>query len=136
MRVLTTTEAENCTALALNFIEHAASVLSFDAEFALDVWAPFDVPVVVSEGLAQPLPVGLFVFGRRGQDLLEYCVAHLHIAAILHTSGIDADEATPYLGLQVLSPAFNTEHVAAAQPQALALELFVADGTVAAMLIW
>jgi len=63
MRVLTTTEAENCTALALNFVEHAAGILSLAAVLALDIRAPFDVSVVVGEGLAQPLPVGLFVFG-------------------------------------------------------------------------
>jgi len=64
-------------------------------------------------------------------------VADLHVAAILHAPGIDADEAALDLGLQVLGPALNTESVTAAQSQHLALsELFVADRAVAAMLIW
>ena len=64
MRELTTREAKLGSTFAGHIVEHAAHILSLAAEFALHVRTPLDVFVFVSERLAEPLPVGLFVFWR------------------------------------------------------------------------
>ena len=61
MGELSTHEAKDSAALADNVIEHSAHVSTLAAEFALHTRAPFDILIVVSEGLAQPLPIRLFV---------------------------------------------------------------------------
>lgn len=52
VRVLPAYETEDSAAFALDLVEHAARVFSLAAELALDVGAPLDVFVVVSERLA------------------------------------------------------------------------------------
>ena len=64
MRVLSTTEAEFGSAVADDIVEHAAHIGSLAAKFALHVGAPLNILVVVGEGLAEPLPIRLFVLRR------------------------------------------------------------------------
>ena len=54
-------EAKDSAALAGDIVENSAHIGTFNAELALYARAPLDILIVVSEGLAQPLPIGLFV---------------------------------------------------------------------------
>ena len=64
MRVLSTTETEFGSAVADHIVEHASHIGSLAAKLALHVGAPLNILVVVGEGLAEPLPVRLFVLRR------------------------------------------------------------------------
>ena len=99
MRVLSTHEAKLGSALAGNIVKHAAHVLSLATVIALHVWAPLDISIVVSERFAEPLPVGLFVLWWACQHRLEYWVSNFHVAATLHTTGVDALESALNLSL-------------------------------------
>ena len=61
MRELATCETKLGSTFAGDIVEHAAHILSLNAEFALHARTPLDVFVFVSERLAEPFPVSFFV---------------------------------------------------------------------------
>ena len=115
VRMLATNEAEDCSAFTSHIVEHAADIVLFHAKFALYIWAPLYVLVLIGEGLAEPLPVGLLVLGRGSEDSLENCMAHHHIATRLHASGVNALIARSHFLTEIFLPALPAESVFASQ---------------------
>ena len=113
--MLAANETEYCSAFTRNIVEHAAHIVLFHAKFALYIGAPLYVFVLIGKGFAEPLPVGLLVFGRSSEDSLENCVAHHHIATSLHASGVNALIARSHFLTEIFLPALPAESVFASQ---------------------
>ena len=61
--MLATNETEHCSTFTSNIVKHAADIVLFHAKFALYIGAPLNILVLICEGFAEPLPVGLLIFG-------------------------------------------------------------------------
>lgn len=127
--------AKQSTTVAFNIMKHHRVVGSLNAQLTIDLRAPLNVFVFVSEGLAEPLPICLLVLPPLVENLLKGRVSHSHVAIGLHARGLDARVPTANFLTKVFGPAALTECVAARKRKLVVRSnLFVANYAVAAML--